>query len=68
MMTEVLAKARRDRAAARQLLTVLTFSCRTLARFEEERAYLFGMGVPAEFLPVARELGRLDLLQPADVS
>lgn len=41
---------------------------RTLARFEEERAYLFGMGVPAEFLPIAREFGRLDLLQPADVS
>jgi hypothetical protein len=35
--------------------------CRTLDRFEEERAFLFGAGVPAEFLPGARELGREDL-------
>lgn len=62
MMDDVLAEARRDRGAARQLLTLLTFSCRTLARFEEERAYLFGVGVPAEFLPSARDFGRLDLL------
>lgn len=62
MMDEVLAEARRDRAAARQLLTVLTFSCRSLLRFEDERAYLLSLGVPAEFIPGARELGRLDLL------
>ncbi len=67
-MAEVLAEARRDRAAARQLLTALTDSCRTLARFDEERAYLFGVGVPAEFLPTARECGRFDLLQPTAVS
>ncbi|MGH3821653.1 MAG: hypothetical protein ACRDRA_02225 [Pseudonocardiaceae bacterium] len=36
-------------------------ACRTLARFEEERAYLFSIGIPAEFLPSARELGRPDL-------
>ena len=51
--------ARTDRDAARQLLTVLTIGCRTLDRYEEERAYLFG--IPAAFLPSARELGRADL-------
>ncbi|MDI5978235.1 TniQ family protein [Amycolatopsis magusensis] len=62
MMDEVIAEARRDRATARQLLTVLTFGCRSLLRFEDERAYLLRLGVPAEFIPGARELGRLDLL------
>lgn len=68
LMTEVLAQARRDRPAARQLLTMLTFSCPTPARFEEERTYLIGLGVPAEFLPTAHEFGRLDLLEPTGVS
>jgi hypothetical protein len=40
---------------------LLTLACRTLDRFEEERSFLFGVGVPAEFLPSARELGRADL-------
>jgi hypothetical protein len=53
--------ARTDRDAARQLLVLLTLGCRTLDRFEEERAYLFGIGIPAGFLPSARELGRGDL-------
>ncbi|MDJ0462656.1 hypothetical protein [Streptomyces sp. H27-C3] len=35
--------------------------CRTLDRFEEERAFLFGIGVPSDFLPSARDLGRTDL-------
>ncbi|ASU82588.1 hypothetical protein CDO52_07130 [Nocardiopsis gilva YIM 90087] len=34
---------------ARQLLAF--FSCRTLDRFEEERAFLFGADISAEFLP-----------------
>ncbi len=55
-------QARTDRGAARQLLQMLTFACRTLARFEDERAYLSGVGIPAEFLPTARELGRTDLV------
>lgn len=63
MMEEIIAEARHDRAAARQLLTALTFSCRSLLRFEDERAHLLRLGVPAEFIPGARELGRLDLLQ-----
>jgi hypothetical protein len=50
-----------DRDAARQLLALLTVGCRTLDRFEEERAYLFGIGIPAAFLPTAREFGRDDL-------
>lgn len=53
--------ARTDRDAARQLLALLTIGCRTLARFEEERAFLFGIGIPGEFLPTAREFGRDDL-------
>lgn len=53
--------ARTDRDTARQLLALLTIGCRTLDRFEEERAYLFGIGIPVEFLPNARELGRIDL-------
>jgi len=53
--------ARTDRDAAPQLLVLLTVGCRTLDRFEEERAYLFGIGIPAGFLPSARELARSDL-------
>jgi hypothetical protein len=53
--------ARTDRDAARQLLVLLTIGCRTLDRFEEERAYLFGIGIPAGSLPSARELGRNDI-------
>jgi hypothetical protein len=53
--------ARTDRDAARQLLVLLTLGCLTLDRFEQERAYLFGIGIPAGFLPSARELGRGDL-------
>jgi hypothetical protein len=62
MVDTVLFDARHDCAAARQLLTLLTFGWRTLARFEEERTYLSSTGIPAEFLPGARDLGRLDLL------
>ncbi len=53
--------ARTDRDAARQLLALLTIGCRTMDRFEEERSYLFGIGIPAGFLPGAREFGRDDL-------
>lgn len=60
-MEAAIVLARTDRATARQLLALLTIGCRTLDQFEEERAYLFGIGIPAEFLPSARELGRIDL-------
>ncbi|WP_331743407.1 TniQ family protein (plasmid) [Streptomyces sp. NBC_00873] len=60
-MEAALDLARTDRDAARQLLILLTLGCRTLDRFEEERAFLFGVGVPAEFIPTARDLGRVDL-------
>jgi TniQ len=40
--------ARTDRDAARQLLVLLTLGCRTLDRFEEKRAYLFGIGIPPD--------------------
>jgi TniQ len=53
--------ARTDRDAARHLLIMLTIGCRTLDRFEKERSYLSGIGIPAEFLPGAREIGRNDL-------
>ncbi|MFD1271805.1 hypothetical protein ACFQ51_06855 [Streptomyces kaempferi] len=42
-------------------MILLTLGCRTLDWFEEERAFLFGVGVPAEFLPGAHDLGRTDL-------
>jgi hypothetical protein len=59
---EAFTSARTDPAAARQLLGLLTGGCRTLAAFEQERSYLYGVGVPADFLPSARELGRHDLI------
>ncbi|MFE2738683.1 hypothetical protein [Streptomyces sp. NPDC059349] len=61
-MEAALTSARTDPASARQLLGLLTGGCRTLVSFEQERSYLSGAGVPAEFLPTARELGRLDLI------
>jgi TniQ len=60
-MEAAIAQARTDRDTAHQLLSLLTFGCRTLARFDEQRAYLFGIGIPAEFLPTARKFGRADL-------
>jgi hypothetical protein len=54
-------QARSDPDAARQILTWLTIGCRTLDRFEEERSFLLGIGIPAGFLPNARDLGRFDL-------
>jgi hypothetical protein len=60
-VSEAVALARTDRNAARQLLVLLAIGCRTLSRFEEERSYLYGIGIPAGFLPSARELGRDDL-------
>ena len=56
-VSEAAALARTDRDAARKLLALLTIGC----RYEEERSYLFGIGIPAGFLPTARELGRDDL-------
>jgi hypothetical protein len=53
--------ARTNPDTARQLLAWLTIGCRTLARFDDQRAYLSGAGIPAEFLPSASELGRSDL-------
>jgi hypothetical protein len=39
-------KDRTDRETARQLPSLLTFGCRALDRFEEQRAYLFGVERP----------------------
>lgn len=61
-MEEALTLARTDQDTARQLLALLTGGCRTLDRFEQERSYLFGAGIPPAFLPGARELGRTDLI------
>jgi hypothetical protein len=57
-MEKAIEHARTDRDTAQQLLHLLTFSCCTLTRLEDQRAYLFGVGIPAEFLPIAGELGR----------
>ncbi|MFE4873894.1 hypothetical protein [Streptomyces sp. NPDC056682] len=60
---ESLTMARTDPPTARQLLARLTIGCRSLDHFERERrASLHAEGVPAEFLPSAGELGRLDLI------
>jgi hypothetical protein len=48
---------------ARQLLTLLTGFCRTLAGFDEQRDSMIHLGVPAAFLPTAVELGRTDLVE-----
>lgn len=64
LMEEVAAavdRSRTDPGTARQFLAMLTIGCRTLDSFEEQRSYLFGIGIPAEFLPPAREFGRTDL-------
>jgi hypothetical protein len=50
-ITAAITLARTDRDTARQLLALLTIGCRTLDRFEEERAYLFGIGIPARIPP-----------------
>ena len=60
-VSDAVALARTDGNAARQLLALLTIGCRTLDRFEEKRSYLSGIGIPAGFLPSAREIGRDDL-------
>ena len=48
-------RARTDPDTTRQLLALFTLGCQTLDRFEEERSYLFGIGIPAAFLPTARD-------------
>lgn len=58
----VMVIARTDRHVARQLLVWLTESCPSLTQYEEQRAYLFGAGIPATFLPTAAELDRADLV------
>ncbi len=57
-----MADARSNPDAARQMLAWMTLSCTTMTEFETERAYLFGAGIPASFLPSAAELGRSDLI------
>jgi hypothetical protein len=56
-----IAQARTDRAAARSLLVLFTYNCRTLAGFNGPRDWLIGFGIPANFLPTASDLGRDDL-------
>lgn len=55
-------RARTDPETPRYLLILFTHSCRSLIRFEDQRAFLFGAGIPAAFLPTAAELGRTDLI------
>ncbi|MEV6415355.1 TniQ family protein [Kribbella sp. NPDC051718] len=58
----LMVQARTDHRVARQLLVWLTASCPSLAQFEQQRAYLFGAGIPAAFLPGPAGLGRDDLV------
>jgi hypothetical protein len=61
-LTAALESARTDPGTARQLLTMLTFSSRTLAIFNRRRHDLVDLGIPEHFLPGPREIGRADLL------
>lgn len=54
--------ARTDRGRAREVTIMYTRRCRNLLEFGRERDWLLGQGIPAEFVPGARELGRADLL------
>jgi hypothetical protein len=38
---------------------MFTAPCMTLASLHRERDYLIGIGIPAEFLPAAREFGQV---------
>lgn len=59
----VFEKARTEPRIARELLSLLTHRCRTLADFNRERQFIIiNGGIPEVLLPDARELGRLDLL------
>jgi hypothetical protein len=58
---QMLLLAKTDPDVARDELQLLTRKCRTLDRFEEQRSFLFGAGVPADFLPGAAAMGRTDL-------
>ncbi|MGN2635009.1 hypothetical protein ACTD5D_02200 [Nocardia takedensis] len=51
--------------AAYTLLHLLTWRCRTLDCFDEQRIWLFSQDIPLKFLPTAYRCGRHDL-QPAD--
>jgi hypothetical protein len=61
-LSAAIAAARTDPGAARQMLGILTYGCRTLTSFDRERQYLIDLGIPAGFLPGAGELGCADLL------
>lgn len=58
---QLLQLARTDSDVARDVLQLLTRRCRTLDRYEQQRSYLFGAGIPASFLPGAVAMGRTDL-------
>ncbi len=55
-------EARTDHNVARQLLAWLTANRSSPAQFEQQRGYLSGAGIPAEFLPGPAGLGRDDLV------
>jgi hypothetical protein len=52
-------KARTDPGTALQILTMLSYGCRTQTSFRRERWYLINLGIPGEFLPE-----RLDAVRP----
>ncbi|MFF1818403.1 TniQ family protein [Kribbella sp. NPDC058245] len=58
---KLLQLAKTDPDVARDVLQMLTRKCRTLDRFEEQRSFLFGAGVPTQFLPSAADIARTDL-------
>lgn len=43
---------------------MFTPPCITVASLNRERGYLIGIGIPAEFLPAAREFGQVAFRTP----
>lgn len=60
-LEHVVIQARLDPGAARRLLNILAIGCRTHARFNRYCDGLLDLGIPAEHLPTAAELGLDDL-------
>jgi len=57
----MISQARTDPDTARRVLAMFTAGSRTFAGFYRERRYLAGLGIPYEYLPDHRALGRTDL-------
>lgn len=62
-MEDVVALAREDPAAARQLLTVITVYCRGQAEYDRGRNLVIGIGVSPDVLPTYEQFRAARLAQ-----